>query len=151
MHVPLGQFSSFSFPFLINIKLFCLIPDHFQTNFLKKVRIQTKVQKKGPNGSIGYAKSSSCLTQLKVMLGWVELWLSWVFDKKFIIVFYKTFHVALDVPWIFTTFMLPWHPTSTDSTCCIWCSLFPMFNLSKVFEISNNDTPIEKWPYYLLM
>ena len=98
-----------------------------------------------------FAKSFSCLTQLKVMLGWVELWLSWGFDKKFIIVFYKTFHVALDVPWIFTTFMLPWHPTSTDSTCCIWCSLFPMFNLSKVFEISNNDTPIEKWPYYLLM
>ena len=24
-----------------------------------------------------YAKSFSCLTQLKVMLGWVELWLSW--------------------------------------------------------------------------
>ena len=98
-----------------------------------------------------YAKSFSCLTQLKVMLGWVELWLSLGFDKKLIIVFYKTFHVALDVPWIFKTFMLPWHPTSTDSTCCIWCSLFPMFNLSKVFEIINNDTPIEKWPYYLLM
>ena len=29
----------------------------------------------------GYAKSFSCLTQLKVMLGWVELWLSWGFDN----------------------------------------------------------------------
>ena len=28
-----------------------------------------------------YAKSFSCLTQLKVMLGWVELWLSLGFDK----------------------------------------------------------------------
>ena len=27
------------------------------------------------------AKSFSCLTQLKVMLGWVELWLSWGFDN----------------------------------------------------------------------
>ena len=29
----------------------------------------------------GCAKSFSCLTQLKVMLGWVELWLSWGFDN----------------------------------------------------------------------
>ena len=28
-----------------------------------------------------FAKSFSCLTQLKVMLGWVELWLSWGFDN----------------------------------------------------------------------
>ena len=34
-------------------------------------------------GVVGCAKSFSCLTQLKVMLcsGWVELWLSWGFDK----------------------------------------------------------------------
>ena len=29
----------------------------------------------------GGLKSFSCLTQLKVMLGWVELWLSWGFDN----------------------------------------------------------------------
>ena len=28
-----------------------------------------------------YAKSFSCLTQLKIMLGWVVLWLSWGFDN----------------------------------------------------------------------
>ena len=34
-------------------------------------------------GGVGgwYAKSFSCLTQLKVKLGWVELWLSWGFDN----------------------------------------------------------------------
>ena len=30
----------------------------------------------------GYAKSFSCLTQLKVMLGWVDLWFGWGFDNK---------------------------------------------------------------------
>ena len=29
-----------------------------------------------------FAKSFSCLTQLKVMLGWVELWLSWGFNNS---------------------------------------------------------------------
>ena len=29
-----------------------------------------------------YAKSFSCLTQLKVMLGWIVLWLSWGFDNN---------------------------------------------------------------------
>ena len=33
-------------------------------------------------GGVGwYAKSFSCLTQLKVMFGQVELWLSWGFDN----------------------------------------------------------------------
>ena len=36
----------------------------------------------GGVGWVGWcAKSFSCLTQLKVMLGWVELWLSWGFDN----------------------------------------------------------------------
>ena len=36
----------------------------------------------GVGGGLGWcAKSFSCLTQLKVMLGWVELWLSWGFDN----------------------------------------------------------------------
>ena len=35
----------------------------------------------GGGGGGRYAKSFSCLTQLKVMLGCVELWLSWGFDN----------------------------------------------------------------------
>ena len=35
----------------------------------------------GVGGGGWCAKSFSCLTQLEVMLGWVELWLTWGFDN----------------------------------------------------------------------
>ena len=64
--------------------LFQIFPETYISSFIKigSVTAEILLTLSLCGGRVGwYAKSFSCLTQLKVMLGWVELWLSWGFDN----------------------------------------------------------------------
>ena len=76
MHVQRGQFSSFSLPFLVKSGLFGVNPDHFRTNFFKKVRIRTKVRKKRTKWEHCYlcwiCVHFTCSRELKTKLNFVS-------------------------------------------------------------------------------
>ena len=84
------------------------------------------------------AKSFLCLTQLKVMLGWIELWLSWGFDN------YKSSsswqYVFSNSRWLLCHYQLNMLTSSNiDIIVAIVRSKLGIFSCSWMLEFLDNE------------